>query len=210
MYRNLIIINLIVILLVTTVYILGHYFINYPMPFDLWYILKECQLQYLLAVFIIIGIVSYLISSLDFKKLSFKGKFLRVFPALNSLILIFLTYTASAAFVKNKKDLSSLEKHYIQEVESDIKKDQIVMRYSGFFIPTYDDKTANQVNSIYKKYGVVSKNTGCIIDAMDTKAQEKYNELADIYLEKRNGKGWKIKMKKEIDDLKKINNSETK
>lgn len=209
MHKKLITINLTVILLVTAVYILEYYYVNYPMQFNLWYMVKESQLQYLLFIFGITALISYLVSSLDFKKLSFKDKFLQVFPVLNSLILAFFVYTFFTAFIKNKKDLNTLEQHYVREAEKDIKKDQIVIRYAGFVIPTYDEKTAHLINSIYQKYGIISKNTGCIIDAMDTKAQEKYNELTDSYLEKRNRKGWKDRMKKEIDNLKKIKNPET-
>ncbi|KMQ60636.1 hypothetical protein ACM40_12775 [Chryseobacterium sp. BLS98] len=208
MYKKLISINLTVIFLLTAVYIGGYYCINYPFPFDLWYTLKECQLQYLLAGFAITALISYLISSLVFKKLNFKDKFLRILAVINSLILIFLIYIASTAFIKNKRELSNLEKHYILEAEKDTKRDQIVMRYGGFYIPAYDEETTRKIDGIYKKYGIISKNTGCVIEVMDTKAQEKYTELANSYLEKRNGKDWKYRMKKEIDDLKKIKNPE--
>jgi len=210
MYKKLITINLTIVLLVTAAYILQYYFINYPVQFDLWYIVKECQLQYLPFFFAITALVSYLVSSLNFKKLSFKGKFLRVFPFLNSLILAFFVFISFTAFIKNKKDLNALEKHYVQEAEKDIRKDQVVIRNVGFIVPAYDEKTVHLINSIYQKYGIVSKNTGCIIDAMDTKAQEKYNELTDPYLEKRNGNNWKQRMEKEIDDVEKIMGPETK
>ncbi|UWX58912.1 hypothetical protein N0B40_10710 [Chryseobacterium oranimense] len=208
--KKLIVVNLAVIFLLITVYIAGYYFLNYPIQFDFWYIVKECQLQYLLAGFAITALISYLISSLGFKKLNFKDKFLRIFPVLNSLILVFLVYTATTAFVKNKRELSNLEKNYTREAENDIKKDQIVMRYAGFLLPPYDEETTRKIDGIYKKYGIISKNTGCTIDAMDIKAREKYTEITNSYLEKRNGKDWKKTMEKEIEDLKNIQNRETK
>jgi len=208
--KKIIAINLTVILLLITVYIVGYYFLNYPMQFDLWHIVKECQLQYLPAVFAITALVSYPISSLNFKNLSFKSKFLRVFPLLNSLALLFFVYTATKEFIKNKSELTKQENYYIREAEKDIKKDQIVVRYAGgFFIPAYDKQTSIRIDSITEKYGIISKNTGCTFDPIDIKAQEKYNELTDHYLEKRNGKGWKERMKREIGDLKKIKYSET-
>ncbi|WP_343607495.1 hypothetical protein [Chryseobacterium oranimense] len=206
MYKTLITVNIAVILLVTAVYISGYYLINYPIQFDFWYVLKESQLQYLLVGFAITALVSYLISSLDFKNLSFKDKFSRIFPVLNALILVFLIYTATTAFVKNKRELSNLEKNYTREAENDIKKDQIVMRYGGFLLPPYDEETTRKIDGIYKKYGIISKNTGCIINAMDIKAREKYTEITNSYLEKRNGKDWKKIMEKEIDNLKKKQN----
>jgi hypothetical protein len=208
--KKIIAINLIVILLLTTVYIIGYYFLNYPMQFDLWYIVKECQLQYLPVVFTIIALISYLISSIGFKNLSFKSKFLRVFPLLNSLALLFFVYTAANEFIKNKRQLTKQENYYIHEAEKDIRKDQIISRYAGgFSIPAYDKQTSIRIDSITEKYGLISQNTGCTFDPIDIKAQEKYNELTDHYLEKRNGKGWKERMKREIGDLKKIKYSET-
>lgn len=59
MYKKLIIINLAVILLVTAAYIAVYYFINYPMQFNLWYIIQECQLQYLPAIFAVTALASY-------------------------------------------------------------------------------------------------------------------------------------------------------
>ncbi|WP_223607081.1 hypothetical protein [Chryseobacterium sp. OSA05B] len=207
MYKKLIIINVAVILLVAAVYIFGYYFLNYPAELDVWEMLKECQLQYLPAVFVVTALASYLVSSLDFKKLNFKSKFLSVFPFLNTLALAFFIYIAAESFIKNKKELTKQENYYIREAQKDIKKDQIVMRYAGGFFLQIDDQTKiRKTDSIRKKYGIISQNTGCTIDPIDRKAQEKYSELTAPYLEKRNGKGWKERMKKDMDGLKNIKN----
>lgn len=205
MYKKLIIINLAVILLVTAVYIAVYYFMNYPMPFDLWYMIQECQLQYLPAIFAVTALASYLVSSLDFKKLNFKSKFLSVFPLLNTLALAFFVYIAADGFIKNKIELRKLEDYYTKEAEKDIRKGQIVIRYAGgLSLSINDEKTNKKIDSIYKRYGIVYKNTGCIIDRIDREAQEKYSELTHPYLDRRNGKGWEGRMEKEIHDLKKI------
>lgn len=210
MYKKLIAFNVLIILLLTVVYIGESYFLNYPMPFDLWYLMRESQIQYLPAVFAVTALASYLISSLDFKKLNFKSKFLSVFPLVNLLAVAFFVYIAADGFIKNKKELTKLENDYTREAEKDIKNDLIVHRYGGFVLPAYDEKTARLIDSIYRKYGITSKNTGCIVDRIDLKAQEKYNELTDAYLEKRNGKGWEERMEKEIDAVKKTRNPEIK
>lgn len=204
MYKKLIIANVAVILLVTGMYIFGYYCINYPMKFDVVYIVKECQLQYLPAVFVVTALASYLVSSLDFKKLNFKSKFLSIFPFLNMLALAFFIYIAAEGFIKNKKELTNKENYYIREAEKDIQKDQIVIRYKGgFSLPVYDQTTTRKIDSIGNKYGITSENTGCVSDPIDIKGQEKYCEVTDSYLEKRNGKGWKERMRKEMDELKK-------
>ncbi|NML69746.1 hypothetical protein HHL23_08050 [Chryseobacterium sp. RP-3-3] len=205
MYKKLIIINLTVLLLVTAMYIASYYFMNYPMQFDLWYMIKECQLQYLPAIFAVTALASYLVSSLDFKKLNFKSKFLSVFLLLNALALAFFVYIAADGFIKNKTELRNQEDSYTKEAEKDIRKGQIVIRYAGgLSLSVHDEKTNKKVDSICKRYGIVYKNTGCSIDRIDQKAQEKYSELTHPYLDKRNGKGWEGRMEKAIHDLKKI------
>ncbi|KMQ60273.1 hypothetical protein ACM46_18890 [Chryseobacterium angstadtii] len=210
MYKKLIAINSAVVLLLAAVYVLGYYVMNYPMRFDLWYLLKECQLQYLIAVLCITALASYLISSLDFKKLNFKSKFLSVFPVVNILAVAFFVYIAADGFIKNKRKLTNQENYYIREAKKDIQKDQIMMRYTGgFSVSGYDQKTLSRIDSVTRKYGIISQNTGCTVDMTDIKAQEKYDEITNPYLEKRNGKGWKERMKKEIDDVKKTKNQGT-
>ncbi|SHM15188.1 hypothetical protein SAMN05444360_108146 [Chryseobacterium carnipullorum] len=204
MYKKLIIINLAVILLLTAAYIAVYYFINYPMQFNLWYIIQECQLQYLPAIFAVTALASYLVSSLDFKKLNFKSKFLNVFPLLNALALAFFVYIAADGFIKNKTGLRNQEDHYTKEAEKDIRKGQIVIRYTGgFSLPVDNEKTTRKVDSIAKRYGIIYKNTGCVIDKIDQKAQERYSELTHAYLDRRNGKGWEERMEKTIHDVKK-------
>lgn len=204
MYKKLIIINLAVILLLTAAYIAVYYFINYPMQFNLWYIIQECQLQYLPAIFAVTALASYLVSSLDFKKLNFKSKFLNVFPLLNALALAFFVYMAADGFIKNKTELRNQEDHYTKEAEKDIRKGQIVIRYTGgFSLPVDNEKTTKKVDSIAKRYGIIYKNTGCVIDKIDQKAQERYSELTHAYLDRRNGKGWEERMEKAIHDVKK-------
>ncbi|PIF44622.1 hypothetical protein CLU96_1599 [Chryseobacterium sp. 52] len=211
MYKKLIAVNLVVILLVTAVYIVVFYCINYPIQFNLWYLVKESQLQYLPAIFGATALVSYLISTLNFKKLNFKSKFLRVFALLNALGLLFFVYMSADGFIKNKRKLTNQENYYLQEAKKDIKKDQIVMRYTGgLSVSVNDQKTTKQIDRVAKKYGIIMQNTGCTIDMMDIKAQEKYTALTNPYLEKRNGKDWKKRMQKEIDGVKKIKNPETK
>lgn len=103
-----------------------------------------------------------------------------------------------------QKEILRAENKYIKQAEKDIKNDLITIKYSGgFSIPKYDQPTTRKIDSIYKKYGIMYKDTGCIIDLVDNEAQKKYEETVKLYLEKRNGTGWEIKMKKEISNIKK-------
>lgn len=203
MNKKLIWINLIIALLLVVAYIFNSYIINDPMMFDLPYIIKESRLEYLAVIFAFAALFSYLISSLNFKKLNFKAKFLRVFPVTNGLVLLFFAYLSASDFLKIQKVISQREYEYLQQAEKDIKNDKVILEYAGgLSVLTQDSQTSHHIDSIRKKYGITYRNTGCIIDPIDNKAQNKYTEIVTLYLEKRNGKNWQDKMQKEIDQLK--------
>lgn len=202
MNKRLVYINSICILLTTAVYIFGYYMMNYPMRFDLLYIIQECSLEYLAVIFAITALVSYLISSLNFKESDFKSKFLRVFPIINILVTLFLTYQSTEVFLNTQKEIVQRENHYLQQAEKDIKNDKVTIQYAGgLSLPAFNTETIQLIDRIRGKYGVTYKNTGCIIDPIDQKAQEKYTAAVNPYLEKRNGKGWELRMQKEIDQF---------
>lgn len=57
--------------------------------------------------------------------------------------------------------------------------------------------------AIYHKYGLHDKNLGCIVgDKELEEAANEYRKITDAYLEKRNGKEWKEKMKIELNNIK--------
>lgn len=205
MNKKLIWIDVLLLLLIVVAYIFNSYIVNLPMVFDLSYIVKESRLEYLAVIFLFTALVSYLISSLDFKNLDFKAKFLRASPIINAIVLLFFMYLSINDFVKIQKEISERESNYLHQAERDIKNDKVMIEYAGgFSVLTQDTKTIRRMDSIRTKYGITYQNTGCIVDPVENKAQRKYAETVAPYLEKRNGKNWQDKMQKEIDNLKKI------
>ena len=62
----------------------------------------------------------------------------------------------------------------------------------------------NKIDSIYKDYGLYLQNLGCVIgDKKMDKSTKEYYKITDPFLDKRNGKGWEEKMKKEIENINK-------
>ena len=51
------------------------------------------------------------------------------------------------------------------------------MNMRGGITDTYNEKLAQQTDSITKKYGIVYQNTGCIIDNESIEAQKERNIL---------------------------------
>ncbi|WP_291286572.1 hypothetical protein [Flavobacterium sp.] len=52
--------------------------------------------------------------------------------------------------------------------------------------------------NIYNKYGLYERNLGCMIDKQTSILSKEYKKITSPYLEKRNGKDWRIKMEKEL------------
>jgi hypothetical protein len=210
MNKKLIYLNIFVILLLAGAHIGAYYLINYPMRSSFWSMIKESQVEYLGTLLAGTALITYLISSISIKNMSFKSKYIRIFPILNAMILMVIVYRSVSTFMATQKEISQAEHKYIKQAEKDIKNDLIIFKYSGgFSILQYDQQTTRKIDSIYKKYGIVYKDTGCVIDLVAKEAQKKYEETVKPYLEKRNGTGWEIKMKKEISNIKKKHQQQT-
>jgi hypothetical protein len=55
--------------------------------------------------------------------------------------------------------------------------------------------------SIHNKYGLYEMNLGCMIDKQTSILSKEYQKITNPYLEKRNGKGWREKLEKEINNI---------
>lgn len=164
---------------------------------------KDYGMEYILIILLIIALLAFLIAKIAIKKSDFKNRFLRVFLILNCLFLVFLAFQGSSEYLKRKKKLTLRQNEYIKQAEKDIINDNVTYKIpDGLPVSVYNEKTQSKIDSICKNYGVTYFNTGCIVDFMDAKAQEKYNETVKPYLIKRNGKNWELKMESEIEKVK--------
>ncbi|SFT38987.1 hypothetical protein SAMN05421857_0641 [Chryseobacterium formosense] len=201
--KKILYLNIILIALIFVASIAIFYSYNFPIPFDFIRNFKDYEIQYVLIILLIIGFLASLIASVKIKKYNFKNKFLSIFLILNCLFLAFLVFNGSSEYIKRKKALTLLENEYIKQAKKDIENDKVTYKFAGgLAVSDYNEETENKIDSIYKNYGVTYFNTGCIIDFMDIKAQEKYQETVKPYLIKRNGKNWEVKMKSEIEKIK--------
>lgn len=200
--KKLLIINIVVVMLLITAHTLGGYFIMYPMRSDVWTVILESSPYYLLIALAIFALIAWLISHLRIKNLNPKNKFLLAYTILCGVLLTFIIYFDAATYISTRKAIRESENEYIQKAKEDIKKDNVMYRFTGgLSIPKYDLKTRNKIDSIRKKFGVTYFNTGCTVDIIDIEGQRKYEEAVKLYLEKRNGKGWEEKMNREIENL---------
>jgi hypothetical protein len=107
--------------------------------------------------------------------------------------------------IENEKFADEILTQFRKDAENDIKNDDV--KTFGFGLPL-PPKNKNQeivkakTDSILKIYGIKVKNLGCTIMPELTKASEEYEKITDVYLTKRNGKGWKTKM---LNGIQKVN-----
>lgn len=117
-----------------------------------------------------------------------------------SLCLLFLIVVTSIEYVKERKYYREDIDYYVEKAEEDIKKDLVELRYYGMFTIVKEEHS-NKIDSIAKKYGVKLIPIGDDVyeGPLNEKAKDKYDEITNSYLNKRNGFGWGKQMDKELE-----------
>jgi hypothetical protein len=77
--------------------------------------------------------------------------------------------------------------------EQDIRKGQVRLISFGFAAPAPD------ANRISIKYGFIECNHGCVVGY--SPEEKEYTDIVTEYLERRNGKDWKVRYQHELDSM---------
>lgn len=198
--RRLLILSSMILMLTLASHLSSHYFINYPMKLYWPDAFNSSDWILLLMILGVIVLVSWLMSHLSIRNFNPVNKFLLVFSIICSLLLCFINFCSLNIFFKTKRELAAATETYIRQAKEDIKNDSIVFRFAGGL--SIAGNLDGKIDSIRHRYGVHYQNTGCTIDAIEMEGDEKYRETVKPYLEKRNGKGWEERMKREVGKLK--------
>lgn len=192
-------------ILICALNIFSFYLLNYPDDTEILKVITEfVDWKLSLIIFFIFILSSIIISFLLFKKQQLKRKFCISMISLNLIGIIFICVKGMQSFNENKNELNQILNEYRENAENDIKNDNVKYFSQGLMLPPKlekDAKISENIEKLKQIYGLNHKNLGCIISPKLTLAQEEYEKRTAVYLEKRNGKNWEIKMRKQIDTL---------
>jgi hypothetical protein len=151
-------------------------------------------------IFLAIIILASLGSFFLYRKARLLKKFLISFSVLCSVVTIVLMINWMHSFYIIYETQKQLISEFRKEAEIDIRNDNVKILTQG--IPLISNKSQyDSIEKIEQKYGLSVKNIGCIIAPEITAAEAEYIKITEVYLEKRNGKNWRIKMQSEIDAI---------
>ena len=193
--------------LLWTVNVFVYYLFNYPQELNILEILKEyVEWKPLLQIYISLILISVIASFFILKKQIFLNKFCRILICINIIGILFMSINGIYRYAENKRNYDEILSEFLINAKKDIKNDNIKTFSFGLQLPPKNktqeiEKTKS--DSILKIYGITIKNLGCTIMPELTKATEEYNKVTEIYLTKRNGKGWRAKMRKELQKVNK-------
>lgn len=192
-------------LILWIVNIVVYYLFNYPERFTLIDILTQhVEWKELLLIYGVLFLVAIFFSLIFYKKISFSRKLIRSMILINVLCIILMLSNGLYRFYINKEELESSIRFYKNEARNDIKKGKIKQFSLGLLLPPRDKIEYikfQKKDSIRKKYGLVIS-SNCIVSESLEISKEEYKKITEPYLEKRNGKNWRERMKQEIDAIK--------
>lgn len=197
--KKLLILNAVLFVFSITSFILGYYLYQYPEDFNFFEVSRNAEWGGFGLVFLIIIIVSILLASIPIRRAVFKEKALIPIATIQLMLISFLLFKSLQNYWENKTIFKHLLSKYKNKAEKDLEAGLIEIEYvGGLQLPS---KKEGMVDSITKSYGVIYRNSGCVIHSALTKAQDEYVRLTKPFLDWRNGVGWEVKMKNQIAEL---------
>lgn len=160
--------------------------------------MNSLDLYFLIVLFIPL-FISLILSFILFRKLSFKERFSKNLVISSFILLIYVGFY----LVPEVMYILETRERFRNYALEDIKNDKITFRDYGLPI-FFDDNyylLERKKDSIRASYGVYFVNDGCTYSNGIESGLKLYDELVEPHLEERNGKDWRIKMMKEIENL---------
>lgn len=182
----------ILLLLVSTV--AGSYSFLYPAPFEPELLIKQVAWNRFCLIYLAILLGSAIFSIGISRKSHIAGTFLITTFFLQAIAVMIIGVSGAIAFINKRSEVKELFSELEKQAARDIRADSI--RYISYGLPIPDSNDLKR-DSIMAKYGIYHTPI-CTIDPIFELRDLYYERLTQAYLNKRNGKNWKLKMQKEL------------
>ena len=153
-----------------------------------------------LLVIVFLGIILiFIIRNYTIPKIKNRKIILSIIFAAISLLLLLMVILTSIEYIADRKDYRESLNYYTSQAEEDINNDLVEFEYFGF--PDrriIKEENFSKIDSIAKGFGVKLIPVSDLYDGpLIEKAKDKYDEITNSYLDKRNGIGWR---KRDLDE----------
>lgn len=189
------ILNVIAFLLSWIAITVSYYSFLYPAPFAIVPLLRQVEWKYFLLVYTVLLLFAFTFSFMLSRQGAFQRTFFKTLLALQIAAMMTMSILTFLTLNKKRSGLKELFSELEKQAAHDIEADSIHYISYGFPIP---DSNYMKRDSIMAKYGI-RYTANCIIDQLTKESDAYYKQLTNTYLNKRNGKNWKKKMQKELE-----------
>ncbi|MBO9595187.1 MAG: hypothetical protein J7599_19945 [Niabella sp.] len=186
--------TLITALLMCALIICSYYVFSYPLSFDIAYLVKQVEWHPLFLLYLALLLFAFTLAFIISRKRSFILIFLKTASILQCMAALFFVVLGLTGIYKTHQQYKEIIRETKKRAESDIKKDSVTFIFYG--LPIYDSNDLKK-DSIQARYGIYTS-FYCTLAPIEEKADAYYKQLTADYLNKRNGRGWKQRMQKEL------------
>ena len=160
---------------------------------------KNIEVVRILAIVSIVAAVGLLLGLFLFRKQNYKRRILLTIP------IAFILFSCADIIMTATSYYGLNEEYNYFSANRDIKNGKIQILETGLILPEPNvdwDKKQEAAKKLEKQFGYKSLYLGCIV----THGIGIYNSVMEHYLEKVNGKNWRIKQRHMLDSLMNSNN----
>ena len=160
---------------------------------------KNIEIVRILAIVSIVAAVGLLLGLFLFRKQNYKRRILLTIP------IAFILFSCADIIMTATSYYGLNEEYNYFSANRDIKNGKIQILETGLILPEPNvdwDKKQEAAKKLEKQFGYKSLYLGCIV----THGIGIYNSVMEHYLEKVNGKNWRIKQQHMLDSLMNSNN----
>lgn len=199
--KKLLLLNVVVLLVIFLVSVLPDYYVNYPVYYSFMNTIEQFQWTPIVYILIAGVLLSGALGYYKFKSAPYLHRFLTINILLDITFLLAISFEGTVVVLKTRAEYESISSQYKAKAKSDIRNGLIIYESMGFPMSMDSKIQEDKIDSIMGTYGIAYNFGGCVITGPLLKAQSDYKTITESYLDKRNGKGWRERMNRQIAEI---------